>query len=184
MRSISNYITRLTLLAMLALSVAGCTAGTGQATTPTPVAPTITPAVPAPASTTVSVPAARPTTPANAPGPRPTGSTGLDDTPGGNAMIDSVEVLIRESFPVQVSVVVRGNLSDACTRVGEIATTRDGNTFNIDITTTRPADAVCAEVLTPFEQNIDLDVRGLKKGTYTVNVNGLTQTFELAADNE
>ena len=99
-------------------------------------------------------------------------------------MVDSVDVLILESLPVQVSVSVKGNLSDACTRVGEVATTRDGTTFNIDISTTRPVEAVCAQVLTPFEENISLDVRGLKKGTYTVNVNGLTQTLELPADGE
>ncbi len=99
-------------------------------------------------------------------------------------MIDSVEVLILESFPVQVTVNVRGNLSDACTKIAEVTTTRDGNTFNIDISTSRPADAMCAQVLTPFEQNIPLDVKGLKKGTYTVNVNGTTETFVLAQDNQ
>ena len=177
MRSIKDYVTRLTLLAMLSLSVAGCGTGQGQATTPTPLAP-----APVPSSTTISVPAAEPTTSTNAPGPKPTGGTDLGGVPGGNVMIDSVEVLIRESYPVQVSVSVKGNLSDACTSIDKIDTTRDGNTFNIGITTARPADAVCAQVLTPFEQNIDLDVRGLKKGTYTVNVNGTTQTFELATD--
>jgi inhibitor of cysteine peptidase len=98
-------------------------------------------------------------------------------------MIDSVEVLILESFPVQVTVHVKGNLADACTTVDEVTTTRDGNTFNIEISTKRPAEQMCAQVLTPFEENIPLDVKGLKKGTYTVNVNGVTETFELAADN-
>jgi inhibitor of cysteine peptidase len=122
--------------------------------------------------------------PTDRPGPKPTGSLDEGPTLGGKAMIDSVEVLMRESMPVQVSVSVKGNLADACTRIDEITTTRDGNTFNIDITTARPAELMCAQVLTPFEENISLEARGLKKGTYAVNVNGVTQTFELAVDNE
>ncbi len=183
MRSIGNHVTHLTLLAMLALSMTGCATGGGQATTPV---------APAPTSTTISMPTTEPnqgpttgpTRPADRPEPKPTGRIGEGQTPGGEAMIDDIEVLIRESFPVQVSVSVRGNLSDACTKIGEITTTRDGNTFNISISTTRPANAMCAQVLTPFEQSISLDVKGLKKGTYTVNVNGVAETFELAIDNE
>jgi inhibitor of cysteine peptidase len=88
-----------------------------------------------------------------------------------------------ESFPVQASVNVKGNLPDSCTKIGKITTDREGNTFNVDISTTRPADQMCTQVLTPFEQNVSLDVRGLKKGIYTVKVNGVTATFELPADN-
>ncbi len=176
MRSIMNKVTRFALLPVLALSIAGCTVGGGQATTPIISAPT---------STTLPVPTTEPTKPAERPDPKPTGTLGGDEgqNEGGGAMIDSVEVLILESFPVQVTVHVKGNLADACTTVDEVTTTRDGNTFNIEISTTRPAEQMCAQVLTPFEENIPLDVKGLKKGTYTVNVNGVTATFELAADN-
>jgi inhibitor of cysteine peptidase len=97
--------------------------------------------------------------------------------------VESVEIRILESMPVQVQVVATGYLADACTKMGEITQSRDGNTFNITIPTTRPADAACAEVITPFEEIIPLDVAGLTAGTYTVNVNGVTDTFELTADN-
>jgi len=49
--------------------------------------------------------------------------------------------------------------------------------------TTRPADAVCAQVVTPFEQTVSLDVAGLKAGTYTVIANCVSDTFELVVDN-
>jgi len=49
--------------------------------------------------------------------------------------------------------------------------------------TVRPREAVCTEALVPFEQNIPLDVYGLERGTYTVNVNGIEESFELTTDN-
>jgi len=101
----------------------------------------------------------------------------------GRAVVDSVDVNVMESFPVQVNVIARGNLPDACTTIGAVKLTPDGNTYRVEITTTRPADKACAEVLVPFEQNIPLEVRGLKAGTYTVDVNGVTGTFELPVDN-
>jgi inhibitor of cysteine peptidase len=103
--------------------------------------------------------------------------------PAGLAPVDSLEVLILESFPVQVNAIVKGHLPDACTHTGEIAQKRVENTFHIVIPAERPADAVCAQVLTPYEQTVRLDVRDLPKGTYIVDVNGVTKTFELAVDN-
>jgi hypothetical protein len=104
------------------------------------------------------------------------------DLPG-TATVESVEILILESFPVQVNVVARGNLADACTRIGEILQERDGNTFQVTITTLRPAAVVCPEGLVPFERVISLDVHGLPAGMYTVTVNDVSGTFELAVDN-
>jgi inhibitor of cysteine peptidase len=103
----------------------------------------------------------------------------------GQAMVESVEVRIPESMPVQVQVqvVVKGNLPDACTKIGDIAQVRDGDSFNITIASTRQADLICAQVITPFEETINLDVTGLKAGAYTVTVNGVTEMFELTADN-
>jgi len=112
----------------------------------------------------------------------PTPATGSNRDPN-EAPVETVELLMLESFPVQVHAVARGNLPDACTTVGSVEQSRTDNTFNVKISTVRPADKVCVEVLTPFEQNIPLDVHGLKAGTYTVNVNGVTETFEMQVDN-
>lgn len=99
------------------------------------------------------------------------------------ANIKEVETVILESFPVQVNVVVYGEFPDSCTEVGKITVTREGSIFFVKMNTRRPADAVCAQVITPFERVIPLDVVGLKKGIYTVNVNSVRGTFELQTDN-
>jgi inhibitor of cysteine peptidase len=105
---------------------------------------------------------------------------GGDDT--GLAQVESIDILILESFPVQVHVLARGTLPDSCTTIDQISKERDGTTFRVTLITARPAEA-CAQVLTPFEETIPLDVYGLDAGTYTVDVNGVTGTFTLEFDN-
>ena len=105
------------------------------------------------------------------------------DTICAEANVQRVEILILESFPVQVNVRAMGYLPDSCTTIGDISQSRDGDTFMVMITTSRPADAVCAQVLVSFEEVIPLDVAGLPAGTYTVDVNGVTDTFTLTVDN-
>jgi inhibitor of cysteine peptidase len=102
---------------------------------------------------------------------------------GQNAMVDDIDVLILESFPVQVNVVVRGNLPDGCTYLDEFDVERDGSTFNMIIWTIRDPDAMCTMALVPFEETIPLDVIGLEAGEYTVVVQEQSETFTLDIDN-
>ena len=113
--------------------------------------------------------------------PEPTIDAGAVEV--GLAVVDSIDILIMESMPVQVSVVARGNLPDGCTTIGQAATERDDKIFVVTLTTRRPLDAVCTEALVPYEQAVPLDVAGLPAGVYTVTVNGVSDTFELAMDN-
>lgn len=106
-----------------------------------------------------------------APVPEPTGEN--------LAMIDTIEVRLLESDPVQVEVVVRGNLSDGCTELEEPTVSREGNEFTVVLTTQRPADAICTQAIVPFEQIIPLDVADAEPGDYTVDVNGVSETFTL-----
>lgn len=101
----------------------------------------------------------------------------------GNATIVSIEIMVLESFPVQVKVNSRGYLPDGCTRIGEITKERKDDTFSVSIKTVRPADTGCTEAIVPFQEVIPLDVYGLKAGIYNVNVNGVNGTFELLTDN-
>ena len=101
----------------------------------------------------------------------------------GLAIIESIETLILESFPVQVHVRVRGILGDSCTTLHQITQKRVENTFTITVTTARPADAICADIITRFEESIALDVYGLPAGMYIVDVNGVRDTFTLSVDN-
>jgi inhibitor of cysteine peptidase len=101
------------------------------------------------------------------------------------ANVDDINVMVMESFPVQVSVQATGYLSDGCTVIDEanITTAKKGNTFNVHISTKRPKDAICTQALVPFEINVHLDVYSLEKGNYTVDVNGVQGSFELETDN-
>ena len=99
------------------------------------------------------------------------------------ANVNDIEILKLESFPVQIHAVARGEHPDSCTKVDKVATRREGDTFFVTITSSRPVDAMCAQVMTPFEEVVALDVVGLKAGVYTVDVNGVRDTFELQTDN-
>jgi hypothetical protein len=116
--------------------------------------------------------------PTATPIPPPTVGPGADEV-----VVDRIEILILESFPVQVHVVVYGQLPDACSFVQEATQARQDNTFDVGLVVARRPDARCAPQPTPFQHTIALEVRGLKAGTYTVNVHGATGTFKLEMDN-
>jgi Predicted secreted protein len=101
----------------------------------------------------------------------------------GTANVETVQAMTLESFPVQIRVVAEGYLPDGCTEINEIKTEREENNFNINISTKRPKDAICTQEIIPFNETIPLDVQGLKAGNYTINVNGVKGSFELAVDN-
>jgi inhibitor of cysteine peptidase len=115
--------------------------------------------------------------------PTPTQTTTQGDETVNLANVNTIEIMLLESFPVQVNVGASGEHPDSCTKVDEITTRREGNIFVVTISAFRPADAMCAEVITPYEEVIALDVVGLKAGVYTVEVNGIRDTFELQTDN-
>lgn len=97
------------------------------------------------------------------------------------ALVDSVEVQIDETAPAPVSVIVRGNLPDNCTEIGEgLAVLQDDQTFVVSVTTQRPDGEACGEVLVPYETAVSLgvEVANLPAGDYTIIVNDqVTETF-------
>lgn len=124
--------------------------------------------------------------------PTDTTQTAPTETPelvvGNEAYVETVQVLIMESMPVQVAVEITGNLPDGCTSITSITPERDGKEFTVAITTQRDIAALCTEALVPFSERVSLDVIGLAAGTYTVSVAGrdktLVETFRLDIDNE
>jgi inhibitor of cysteine peptidase len=101
----------------------------------------------------------------------------------GEAVVEDVEILFLESFPLGVHAVASGYLPDPCTDIDEVSVERDGNHFKVLITTLREAEVMCAQVIEVFEQNIPLDVYGLPAGDYTVTVNGIDAEFAFLQDN-
>jgi inhibitor of cysteine peptidase len=110
-----------------------------------------------------------------------TGPTVLPDPD--TVVVEQVQVQILESFPVQVHVLARGKLPDACSEIDQVQQSREGNDFTVTLTLARRPNAKCALRATRFEHIIPLDVQGLKAGVYRVTVNGVTGTFELQTDN-
>jgi len=100
----------------------------------------------------------------------------------GLALVDEIEIVILESFPIQVQVIAKGNLPDPCTEIYQITQKKEDNTFFITIKTSR-SPGPCIQIIVPFEVKIPLSVYGLLAGTYTVDVNGVQATFDLEVDN-
>lgn len=102
------------------------------------------------------------------------------------AEISSVDILLLESFPVQVNVMIQGALPDGCTSIDRIDQQRNNNDFLLMVPTIRMTAALCMAQRQPFEESASLDVAGLAAGTYTVTVQGKNQmssSFELSVDN-
>lgn len=163
----------LTLLLIVAALTAACTGRPGGEPAASDL-PTATPVTPDPDQAVSS------DDPTATPEPEPTagGEVIVEE-----ATITEVEVLLLESWPLQATASIAGELGDGCTELEEITTEREGNTFFITITTVRPADAVCTMQLRFFEENVPLDIAGLSAGTYTVDVNGVQAQFTLDQDN-
>jgi inhibitor of cysteine peptidase len=169
-KSTKQLISLVALLALLALVVAACTGTPRFEPGAPPLEPTATPGLDRPVSSEDPTPE---------PGPTPD----MEKVIVGEATVEDVEVLILESFPVQVHARITGYLGDGCTEVGEIRQWREENTLYVTIGTVRPADAVCIMVLLPLETSVPLEVHGLPAGAYTVDVHGVTTTFKLDVDN-
>ena len=96
-----------------------------------------------------------------------------------------LEVLILESFPVQVQVQVSGYLMDGCVELVDVTAEREDDVFILTLNTERPTGNVaCTEALVPFETTVSLDVYGLPAGTYTVIAGDHQAEFSLDMDNE
>lgn len=100
--------------------------------------------------------------------------------PTKKADVQSVEIQILESYPLQVNALARGLLPDSgCTAITDVSQSRNGNVFTVVVLTKTSQQTVCAQMLTPFEQVIPLDVSSLLPGTYIVHVNGVEASFVL-----
>lgn len=96
--------------------------------------------------------------------------------------VDALKLNIMESFPIQVSATVSGNLADGCVVLDDIEVTRDEDTFTLEFETHSEGD-VCTQALVPFEETVNLDVEGLPAGTYMVVAGDVSETFTFDVDN-
>jgi hypothetical protein len=71
----------------------------------------------------------------------------------------------------QYIAIIQGDMPDACSEVCGYEQTSSGNTINIDVYSSNPEDQMCAQVLTPFNAEVQLDIDGLEAGQYTLTLN-------------
>ncbi len=95
------------------------------------------------------------------------------------APIESVEILIMESFPVQYSVVVVSGLPNGCVTFGGYRLERDSDMIHIEIINLKPADpgVPCDEVYGIVETTIPLGSEFESGKSYTIVINDVTETF-------
>jgi hypothetical protein len=97
------------------------------------------------------------------------------DSQGGAVYITNTDLLIAESYPVQVSLHVTGDLPTPCHSLNysyQVGSPNDR--FRIDVTAWSESDpdAICIQVLEPFEASIPISMEGAADGTYTLWLNG------------
>lgn len=102
---------------------------------------------------------------------------------GENAMrvphvIESVDALLLESFPVQIMLQVKGYQSDGCEMPVMVEQSREGNTVTVEIYRELSPDTACPAVIKEYEGTIKLD-GGFEPGTYTIDVNGTVITVTI-----
>ena len=97
----------------------------------------------------------------------------------GLAKVESIEIKILGTNPIQVDVVSRGNLTDSCTYIQATNQDREGQLISISIITSRPSNTEYAQQKQPFELHTNLDGNNLAPGRYTIAVNGVIGAFEI-----
>jgi hypothetical protein len=86
-------------------------------------------------------------------------------------VIDSVEVLILESFPPQLQLLVSGYIPDGCQAKTHVDIEQVDNTFTVKIYRELPLGVMCPMVIVEYSDSISLGP--VQPGSYTIDVNGV-----------
>jgi hypothetical protein len=85
--------------------------------------------------------------------------------------LDSTEVILRESYPVQAALILRGNLATPChTLHTQVAEPDERGRILVTVWAEADPDEVCIQVLESFEETVELG--SYTSGTFSVWVNG------------
>lgn len=91
-------------------------------------------------------------------------------------VIENVEALLLESFPVQINLQVSGYQPDGCDFPVQVEQRREGNQVFVEIYRDVPLAVMCPAMLLEYNETIHLE-GGFESGTYTIYVND--QTIEV-----
>ncbi len=98
------------------------------------------------------------------------GAPAIDQLDANTVMVQSVAIEARDGQDIAV---VQGENPDACPRTYVSEQTADGDAITIEMLSIKPVDVMCAQMLTPFSEEIVIDTSGLESGDYSVTVNGV-----------
>jgi inhibitor of cysteine peptidase len=88
-----------------------------------------------------------------------------------NAYLDSAELLTLESYPLQFTLALKGNLPTPCNQLRvDVSQPDTENRIDVDVYSMVESGRICAQVLAPFEENVPLG--SFPAGHYTLWVNG------------
>jgi hypothetical protein len=89
----------------------------------------------------------------------------------GEVTISSQELLVMESYPLQVALLIKGTLPTPCHQLRvDVSEPDDQNRIMVEAYSLVDPAQICAQVLQSFEENIPLG--SYPDGTYTVLLNG------------
>lgn len=89
----------------------------------------------------------------------------------GNVYLDSTELLTLESYPLQFTLALKGNLPTPCNQLRVSTSPPDSeNKIVVDVYSVLSADTICTQALEPFEENVPLG--SFPAGHYALWVNG------------
>ena len=93
-------------------------------------------------------------------------------------IIDNVEVIVLESFPMQVQLHVTGTQPDGCELPVIVEQSREDNSVTVEIYREVPGDVFCPMVLLPYEDTIMIE-GNFEPGEYVFRVNGFVVETDL-----
>ena len=97
----------------------------------------------------------------------------LGDTVRGEIYITEKHLAILESYPVQITVNIIGDLPTPCHKFkAEVNPPNDKNEIHLEVYTTVNTDEICVQALEPFNEFIPIPMSGKPDGIYSVWVNG------------
>jgi hypothetical protein len=101
----------------------------------------------------------------------PAGEAGDEDQIAGPVVVETSDILLLESFPVQAQLAITGTLPTPCHELEwEASEPDEDGRIEIQINSVVDADSDCIQVLAPFTEQIPLG--SFTDGAYTVWLNG------------
>ncbi len=101
----------------------------------------------------------------------------LDPIPGevnlsrGQVMIEESEVLVMESYPLQVMLRLKGTMATPCHHLrAQVEKPDVENRIVVDVYSVYDPNEICIQVIEEFETNLPLG--SYEDGSYTIRVNG------------